>query len=245
MDGQHDIWKIRNQVKHGTTENGKIARDTIEMLIEERKQYKIETPMTAADITKWTKAKQHKWKIRTEERISKAQQAKERRHRLQAKWVSFGFTFEQRTTGEMSHRNVTERNTATTQGTKQDTTKSKKRKEQIPEEKQTKKTKYKHKDTARQHGKLTWHIRKRKRTPTEEGNKDSGENDRRETHDTRTQAEGKKEDRPKRVKPKTKRIRYQQISDSSDSSDMDNDNDNGISYNNTRGQPVEDRKGIG
>ena len=28
MDGQHDIWKIRNQVKHGTTENGKIARDT-------------------------------------------------------------------------------------------------------------------------------------------------------------------------------------------------------------------------
>ena len=57
MDGQHDIWKIRNQVKHGTTETGKIAREIIEMLIEDRAQYKIDTPMTATDVAKWTKAK--------------------------------------------------------------------------------------------------------------------------------------------------------------------------------------------
>ena len=62
MDGQHDIWKIRNQVKHGITEDGKMAHETIEMLIEERAQYKIDTPMTATDVAKWTKAKQNKWK---------------------------------------------------------------------------------------------------------------------------------------------------------------------------------------
>ena len=32
------------------------------MLIEERAQYKIDTPMTATDVAKWTKAKQNKWK---------------------------------------------------------------------------------------------------------------------------------------------------------------------------------------
>ena len=88
MDGQHDIWKIRNQVKHGVTEDGKMARETIEMLIEERAQYKIDTPMTATDVAKWTKAKQNKWKNKTEEKIAKAQKAKERLRRLQATWVS-------------------------------------------------------------------------------------------------------------------------------------------------------------
>ena len=76
MDGQHDIWKIRNQVKHGTSEDGKMARETIEMLIEERAQYKIDTPMTATDVAKWTKAKQNKWKNKTEDKIAKAKKQK-------------------------------------------------------------------------------------------------------------------------------------------------------------------------
>ena len=100
-------------------------------------------------------------------------------------------------------------------------------------------------DTTEQHGKLTWHTRKRKRTPTEDGNKDNSENGHKEANNTRTQAVGKEEDRPKRKKPKTKRMRYQQISDSSDSSDTDNNNSNDTRYSQARDQPIEDRKGIG
>ena len=41
-----------------------------------------DTPMTATDVAKWTKAKQNKWKNKTEEKIAKAQKAKERLSRL-------------------------------------------------------------------------------------------------------------------------------------------------------------------
>ena len=268
MDGQHDIWKIRNQVKHGTTEDGKMARETIEMLIEERAQYKIDTPMTATGVAKWTKAKQNKWKNKTEEKIAKAQKAKERLSRLQATWVSYGFTFEQRTTREDSNNTRTTRNTAT-QETKlhtddsddkqsqktrpqadntrdQDTTNSNKRKAQPNDGSRGKKTKYGNIDTV-QHEKQKRHTRKRKRTPTEEGSIGNSEEDQNNTGDRNNKeedsAEGKR--KHKRKKPKNKRARYQQISDSSDSSDMNDDSDNDSMNDQTREEQAENRKGVG
>ena len=268
MDGQHDIWKIRNQVKHGTTEDGKMARETIEMLIEERAQYKIDTPMTATDVAKWTKAKQNKWKNKTEEKIAKAQKAKERLRRLQATWVSYGFTFEQRTTREDSNNTRTTRNTAT-QETKlhtddsndkqsqktrpqadntrdQDTTNSNKRKAQPNDGSSGKKTKYGNVDIM-QHEKQKRHTRKRKRTPTEERSIGNSEEDQNNTSDKNNKeeesAEGKR--KHKRKKPKNKRARYQQISDSSDSSDMNDDSDNDSMNDQTREEQAENRKGVG
>ena len=268
MDGQHDIWKIRNQVKHGITEDGKMARETIEMLIEERAQYKIGTPMTATDVAKWTKAKQNKWKNKTEEKIAKAQKAKERLRRLQATWVSYGFTFEQRTTREDSNYTRTTRNTAT-QETKQhtddsndkqnhktrpqadnirdqDTTNSNKRKVQPNDRSSGKKTKYGNVDTM-QHEKLKRHTRKRKRTPTEERSLSNSEEDQNNTSGKNNKeeesAEGKRKYKSK--KPNNYKARYQQISDSSDASNMSDDSDNDSMNDQTREEPAENRKGVG
>ena len=47
------------------------------------------------------------------------------------------------------------------------------------------------------------------------------------------------------VKPKNKRARYQQISDSSDSSDMNDDSDNDSMNDQTREEQAENRKGVG
>ena len=268
MDGQHDIWKIRNQVKHGITEDGKMAHETIEMLIEERAQYKIDTPMTATDVAKWTKAKQNKWKNKTEEKIAKAQKAKERLRKLQATWVSYGFTFEQRTTREDSNYTRTTRNTAT-QETKpytddsndkqnqktrpqadntrdQDTTNSNKRKTRPNDRGSGKKTKYESADTI-QHGKQNGHTRKRKRTPTEERSLDNSKEDQNNTNGKHSKdeesAEGKRKYKCK--KPNNNRTRYQQISDSSDSSDMNDDSDNDSMNDQTREEQAENRKGVG
>ena len=66
-------------------------------------------------------AKQHKWKNKTEEEIAKAQKVKERLARLQATWASYGFTFEQQTTREISNSTRATRTTADTPETKPDT----------------------------------------------------------------------------------------------------------------------------
>ena len=72
---------------------------------------------------------------------------------------------------------------------------------------------------------------------------------RRDLHDTynttleEESAEGKR--KYKRKKPKNKRARYQQISDSSDSSDMNDDSDNDSMNDQTREEQAENRKGVG
>ena len=179
--------------------------------------------MTATDVAKWTKAKQNKWKNKTEEKIAKAQKAKERLRRLQATWVSYGFTFEQRTTREDSNYMRTTRNTAT-QETKphtndsndkqnhktrpqadntrdQDTTNSNKRKTQPNDRGSGKKTKYESVDTI-QHGKQKGHTRKRKRTPTEERSLDNSEEDQNNTNGKNNKeeesAEGKRKYKSKK-----------------------------------------------
>ena len=245
-----------------------MARETIEMLIEERAQYKIDTPMTATDVAKWTKAKQNKWKNKTEEKIAKAQKAKERLRKLQATWVSYGFTFKQRTTREDSNYTRTTRNTAT-QETKphtddsndkqnhktrpqadnirdQDTTNSNKRKVQPNDRSSGKKTKYGNVDTM-QHEKQKRHTRKRKRTPTEERSLSNSEEDQNNTNGKNNKeeesAEGKRKYKSK--KPNNYKARYQQISDSSDASDMSDDSDNDSTNDQTREEPAENRKGVG
>ena len=123
---------------------------------------------------------------------------------------------------------------------------SNKRKAQPNDGSRGKKTKYGNIDTV-QHEKQKRHTRKRKRTPTEERSIGNSEEDQNNTSDKNNKeeesAEGKR--KYKRKKPKNKRARCQQISDSSDSSDMNDDSDNDSMNDQTREEQAENRKGVG